>query len=217
MSGPPDKRVIMLIHGLASNPWMMALLAARLRWRGYQVIVWSYWSVGKTIQNHAEGVRRVWEKLERDATVNEICIVAHSMGGIVARTALAMGKPAKLARMVMLAPPNRGSHWASWFGPLLRPLCTTLDQLASRPDSFVNQLPPPHDLEVGIIAAGFDMLVPTSHTYLPTQSDHYIVPAAMHSGVLFRRSVVEQIDHFLRAGSFLRRTPGTQMVGMEPK
>ena len=50
------------------------------------MINWGYWSVGKTIEKHGEAVRRVLDQLESDPRVAEFFLVAHSMGGIVART-----------------------------------------------------------------------------------------------------------------------------------
>jgi pimeloyl-ACP methyl ester carboxylesterase len=204
------QRTVVLIHGWASNPLFMALLSNRMQALGYRTINWGYWSLGRTIEHHGAGVQRLLAKLADDPETEGLYLVTHSMGGIVARHALTLGKPEKLQRMVMLAPPNRGSHWATWFGPLLKPFCRTLDQLATRADSFVNRLPAPDNLEVGIIAAGFDLLVPTSHTQLPTQRDHWVAPAAHHTGVLFRRSVVQQIDSFFRTGHFLHAAPAAK-------
>jgi pimeloyl-ACP methyl ester carboxylesterase len=191
----------------------MVLLAQRLKTLGYHTINWGYWSLGKTIEHHGEQVHRLLNRLAAEPDTQELFLVTHSMGGIVARHALTLSKPANLRRMVMLAPPNRGSHWATVLGPWIKPFCQTLDQLATRSDSFVNRLPEPQDLEVGIIAAGRDLLVPQSHTYLHSQRDHWVAPAAIHSGVLFRRSVVKQIDSFLRTGHFLHSSaPATSTL-----
>jgi hypothetical protein len=48
-----------------------------------------------------------------------------------------------LGRCVMLATPNKGSPLAAICGPPLRRCFPANDQLAARPDSFVNSLPEP--------------------------------------------------------------------------
>jgi pimeloyl-ACP methyl ester carboxylesterase len=185
---------------------MMWLLAQRPTWRGYRVVNWGYRSTQRGLEGHGEDLYRELAALDGDEKVRDIHLVTHSMGGIVARTALAQGQGeiTKLKRMVMLCPPNRGSQWATVFGPFLKPVCRTLDQLATRPDSYVNCLPVPEGLEVGIIAAAYDPLVALNSTFLGSERDHLVWPNVMHSGVLFRHGVAEQIAHFLNRGEFLR-------------
>jgi pimeloyl-ACP methyl ester carboxylesterase len=203
---PSSLATVVLIHGWGSNPLFMALLSRRLTRLGYRTVNWGYWSIGRTIEFHGSEFHGLLTTLSQREPEQPLHLVTHSMGGIVARQALTLGRPESLQRMVMLAPPNRGSPWANWLGPLVRPLGRTLDQLATGPQSFVNQLPEPSDVEIGIIAAGSDLLVPSANTRLTTGHDFCIAPRAIHSGVLFRRSVVTQVDHFLRTGRFLSAT-----------
>lgn len=199
------KHVAVLVHGLGAHRLMMALMGYRLKQLGYRVVNWGYSSIRGTIERHGQALHKRLSELDLDETTDELFLVTHSMGGIVGRTALSFGMPEKLQRMVMLAPPNRGSGWATWFGPLLRPFCHTVDQLATRPDSYVNLLAlPPAHLEIGVIAAGQDVLVPIEHTRLGCERDHMVWPNTLHSGVLFRQAVVDQIHHFLKNGIFLR-------------
>ncbi len=197
-------KAVVLVHGLGSSRLVMWLLARRLQRRGLRVVNWGYNSTRGTLQQHGRNLYCELESLVADDSVKEVHLVTHSMGGIVARTALTYGTPAKVRRMVMLCPPNRGSRVASFFGPWLRPLCKTIDQLATRPDSYVNSLPLPERLEVGIIAAAYDGLVPMASTYLGNERDHLVWPNTMHSGVLFRPGVAEQIANFISQGEFVR-------------
>ena len=198
------EKVIVLVHGLGANRLMMWLLAQRLSWRGYRVINWGYRSTRRNLEDHGLDLHARLAELDGDPAVKELHLVTHSMGGIVARTALTHDGLCKLRRMVMLCPPNRGSKWASVFGPILKPVCNTLDQLAMRPDSYVNCLPAPERLDVGIIAAAYDPLVRIDSTFLGVERDHLIWPYVTHTGVLFRYGVAEQIAHFLKRGEFLR-------------
>jgi pimeloyl-ACP methyl ester carboxylesterase len=183
---------------------MMWLLAQRLTWRGYRVINWGYRSIQRNLEEHGRDLHRRLCELDEDVSIEDLHLVTHSMGGIVARTALTHGKATKLRRMVMLCPPNRGSQWATMFGPFLKPVCQTVDQLATRPDSYVNTLPCPEDLEVGIIAAAYDPLVTIDSTFLGMERDHLVWPYITHTGVLFRNKIAEQITHFLSHGEFHR-------------
>lgn len=200
------EKVVVLVHGLGANRLMMWLLAQRLAWRDYRVVNWGYRSIMRTVENHGLNLFHDLADLDADTNVKEVHLVTHSLGGIVARAALTHGKIDKLKRMVMLCPPNRGSRWATVFGPLLKPVCGTVDQLATRPDSYVNTLPLPEEgPEVGIIAAAYDPLVAIDSTFLGVERDHLIWPYVTHTGVLFRTGVAEQIAHFLNRGEFLRQ------------
>jgi triacylglycerol lipase len=196
------KRHIMFLHGWGAHKLMMSFLVHRLATHGYSTTNWGYWSMGKSMEHHAQKICQTWEAFDKQAEIEELFLVTHSMGGIVARTALTMYRPRKLKRLVMLAPPNKGSRWATILGPWLLPIGKTLTQLADVPDSFVNQLPEPQDLEIGIVSAGMDFLVPIVNTRLQRPHDHIHVPNAIHSGVLFRAKVAEEIHHFFEHGYF---------------
>lgn len=204
MIRPKGDKTVVLVHGLGANRLMMWLLSQRLAARGYRVENWGYRSITRNVENHGRDLFERLQALGADDSVKELHLVTHSMGGIVARTALMNGKIAKLQRMVMLCPPNRGSRWATMFGPFLKPVCQTVDQLATRPDSYVNTLPLPAGLEVGIIAAAYDPLVAVNSTFLGVERDHLVWPYVTHTGVLFRTGIAEQIAHFLKRGEFLR-------------
>jgi hypothetical protein len=113
--------------------------------------------------------------------------------------------------MVMLAPPNRGSRAATFFGPLFQKICKPIAELADLPDSYVCTLPEPKGLEIGIIAANYDALVEQASTRLDIEHDHLVV-ATWHTGLLFRQDVSQQVEHFLQHGRF-HRPPIETTVG----
>ena len=194
--------VVVLIHGLGANGFvLMGLLARRLKRAGYRTLIWSYPSFTRTIDSHGEKLQRRLAELDADSAVNRIHLVSHSMGGIVARYALILGRPTKLGRLVMLAPPNKGARLATVCGPALRRCFPAIDQLAMRPDSFVNALPEPEEIEVGIIDASTDFLVGAGNTSLACQRDH-IVLRATHSLLAFQRSLAAEVLRFLATGAF---------------
>lgn len=192
---------VVLLHGLAAPSAMMIPLARRLARAGFRVVNWSYPSTRYTVEVHAARLAELLRELHANPRCETFHLVGHSLGGIVARAAWNMVGPLKPARMVMLAPPNHGSPLARTFGPLLARLWPALTQLEDRPTSFVNRLLKPQGIEVGVIAARRDILVPLPSTHLDGQVDHLVVPG-LHTLIVFRRDVADQIVHFLRTGRF---------------
>jgi pimeloyl-ACP methyl ester carboxylesterase len=185
----------------ANGLLVMSLMARRIRRAGYGTVIWSYPSFRRTIEKHGHRLRQRLAELDAKPQVSRIHLVTHSMGSIVARCALAQGRPAKLGRWVMLAPPNLGSPLAAFWGPKLRCCVPVVDQLAKRPDSFVSCLPQPEGIEIGVIAASMDLLVGSGNTFLPCQHDH-IVLAATHTLLVFRRRSADEVVQFLTTGHF---------------
>ena len=201
------KNLVVLLHGLGANRFVMTRLAWLLRQGGFEVDNLGYRSTHGSIESHATRLRGHLARRNNDAEVERIHLVTHSMGGIVARRALREEKPAKLGRIVMLGPPNAGSHVARLFAIPFGRWCPALVELSDEPGSYVNRLEQPADLEIGIIAAAADRVVKLDSTMLRCQRDHIVVPG--HHGVLpWRRDATEHVIHFLRTGRFHREEYG---------
>ena len=196
----PAPRVA-LVHGYLANKYMMAVLAGRLRRRGYAPTAWGYWNIRCSLLVHADRFARQLESLDADPGTDVIHVVTHSMGGIVTRAALDRYRPRKLGRVVMLAPPNRGSFVATravgTFGRFLKPVV----ELSTAPDSLVNLLPMPPDLDLGVIAAEYDALVSEASTR-PDVPHAFVALPTWHTGLLFRRETADLVAGFLATGRF---------------
>lgn len=191
---------VVVVHGLASNRLDMWPIAQRLRWFGYDVINWGYPSTRKTIEHHG---RSLANRLKL-ASINgrqRLHVVAHSMGCIVARCALAADVPENFGRLVMLAPPNQGSFAARKLSPWLGWYSKTLVELSDDRDSFVNQLPPLQDVDFGVVAAQKDRVIETSRTLLPGMNDFTIVNTG-HGAMPWIRRVGELSHKYLESGRF---------------
>jgi triacylglycerol lipase len=104
------KDTIVLLHGLGRTSLSMSGIALAARMRGYRVINWHYRSLCGSIESHAaEFARRVLPRLAGRGTVH---FITHSLGGIIVRQVLAKYAIPNLGRVVMVAPPNRGSEVA---------------------------------------------------------------------------------------------------------
>jgi pimeloyl-ACP methyl ester carboxylesterase len=176
-----------------------------LEWRfqrlGYATRNWGYSSLRRSIEEHAVDFASYLNELEKTLEAERFHIVAHSMGSIITRCALQNHRFEKLGRVIMLCPPNRGSHMARRASGILRRSIRTLDQITDRADSFVNQLPTTTGVQVGIVAASGDLIVAPEATRLEDATDYVIVPG-MHNSVLFKRSVFDLCANFLREGRF---------------
>ena len=198
-NGSEQQELIVLVHGFCSKRLWMRALERRLDRMGFQTCSWGYNSLAGRLPQHAARLSRALQQLAADG--RRINIVAHSMGAIIARQALAEASLPSLGRIVLLAPPNRGSRVARFWSPVLRPLFPAVAQLSSHRKSFVNQLPECNVAPVGIISARFDMLVSRRHTRLEGQSDHVCL-LATHNSLLFQRATARQIEAFLKSGRF---------------
>src|SRR5436190_22641444 len=206
ISRPDDYRrndTIVLIHGLAAPPLVMDPLARSLRQFFAHVLNWSYPSLWSRIERHGSKLVEQLRRLDGDEAHGRIHLVGHSMGGIIARLALAEFVPERLGRFVMIAPPNRGSHVARRLAPYLGRICPPLTQLADHDASFVRSLPLPSIHDLGIIAAQTDFLVEEPNTRLGCEADHIVLPG-LHSSLLWRSETADQVRHFLEHGRFRR-------------
>jgi pimeloyl-ACP methyl ester carboxylesterase len=180
---------------------MLAVLSRRLDACGYLPRPWGYHDMRRSILVHAEAFARELESLDTDRAVGTVHLVTHSMGGIVARAALERYRPRKLGRIVMLAPPNRGSFVADRLAAAVGPLFQPVIELTTSADSLVNSLAMPGDVDLGVIAASRDALVATDSTRPAVPHAHVTLPC-LHSSLLFRRDAAQLVAAFLATGRF---------------
>lgn len=203
----PDRGTVVLLHGLAANSWLMTLLSRRLQQQGFTVENWGYWSFWQSLETlipeFEERFQTVQQRLNDEQA--PLHVVGHSMGSIIARCVASQAELPSLRRLVMLSPPNGGSHFATTVGPHLKWLTSLVDELSDRPDSLVNRLPVPQkpDLQVGVIAAERDRVVREEATHLMGETDHICLPSG-HSTLVLRNNVADQVLHFLEYGAFHR-------------
>jgi pimeloyl-ACP methyl ester carboxylesterase len=188
----------------------MNVLARALHRAGFATENWSYQSVCRPIEQPGKKLAERLLELHGRPDIEDIHLVAHSMGSVLVRYALATGQFPKVRRVVMLAPPNQGSPIARLVAPVLGKVLPAVRQLSDKPHSWVRSLSIlPDDIQLGIIAAQYDLLVPVEATRLPRPSAFLVVPST-HILLLFRKDVAEQVIHFLRTGQFTTAEPPPQ-------
>jgi pimeloyl-ACP methyl ester carboxylesterase len=208
---------VVLLHGLARTSASMNKMANALQEEGYRVSNIDYPSRQKTIEELAAGAVQEGVDQCRSLGAAQIHFVTHSLGGILVRVYLADRRIPELGRVVMLAPPNRGSRVADefsgvpGFGFLNGPAGY---QLGTGPDSVPLKLGPA-DFEVGVIAgdrsinlilsSAFDGpndgKVAVEDTRLEGMKDFLVVHHS-HPFIMQSEEVIGQVISFLKSGIF---------------
>ena len=199
----PTSELVFLLHGFGGRPVLMSRIAGYLKRNDYAVRNWTYGSMRRQIAYHADRLRDELAQIDDEGKYARVHFVTHSLGGIVVRQLLcqSLSMLTDIGRIVMLAPPNSGSHLSRIGSMLLHGLCPILREISDRQTSFVNRLSEPRNVEVGIIAGSGDWVVRQSSTHLKTEQDHIVLRGG-HLRLPFLRACVEQTEHFLRHGRF---------------
>ena len=146
------KETVVLLHGLARSSKAMNKLAKVLSKEGYRVINVDYPSTEAPIERLSQ---QIFDELEPQIKDSEtVHFVTHSMGGILLRYYLENHTLPNLGRVVMMAPPSRGSEIPDKLGRIS--LYQWINgpagnQLGTGTNSLPLRLKPPV-FELGIIA-----------------------------------------------------------------
>jgi len=199
-----NRETVVLLHGMGRTTVSMRRTAQRLESLGWNTRRIGYPSLTRPIERLAEHVA---ERLAGET--GRLHFVTHSLGGLVLRRLLHTQRPANLGRVVMLAPPNRGSRLARRFSRMGR-VVPAVRQLAL-PVEDLDRLLGPVDFEVLVIAGSRaagpmrwltrtanDGLVSVDETFATGRDDALIVPRG-HTFIMDSPEVLEALDQFLRS------------------
>ncbi|MGD9638091.1 MAG: esterase/lipase family protein [Alphaproteobacteria bacterium] len=212
----PSGHLVVLVHGLGRSCNMFNKMKKQLKNSGYNVVAISYPSTRYNLSEHVDNLENLLNNLDG---IESISFVAHSLGNIIIRAAMAKRSKwrsnIKVKRFVQIAPPNNGSVLAekvrNW-GIVRAFYGDVLDDLI--PEK-VKELPTP-DCEFGIIAGGNgtekgmcpiffksdnDMIVKVEETRISGYSDFFVVDA-LHSFMPSYTNVIAATELFLSSGRF---------------
>lgn len=189
----PDQHTLVFVHGLGANRGGLLPLRGWLRLHGHRrQLAFGYRSRG-SIEAIALALKR---SLDERVRGGRISLVAHSMGGLVARYYLQrLGGARRVDRLVTLGTPHRGSHAANFVpSPLVRQLLPE-----GRFIRELNGLPAPPGLRATSIVAGRDLLVQPVDSARCPFGDAVRFDELGHVELLFRPEVFAAVLAALRA------------------
>ncbi len=216
---PKIKECVVLLHGLGRTSDSMNEFQEALFNEGYATANLDYPSREKTIEAIAleDFPRGVAECQKYEPEV--IHFVTHSLGGIVLRKAISDTRPDLLGRVVMLSPPNKGSHIVDALGDwwLYKWLIGPAGQQLSTHETSIPNLLGSVDYPVGVITgnqhaffdAWFASFIPgkddgkvSIENAQVDGMDDFLVVNEAHPYIMKSKYVQRQTIHFLKNGLF---------------
>lgn len=206
---------VILLHGLARSDRSMKKLDQTLTEAGYLTVNIKYPSTQHPIEVLAK--KTINKGLNKCPKHSKIHFVTHSMGGILVRQYLNQYAISNMGRVVMLAPPNKGSHVVDNLSKM--PGFKLINgpagmQLGTKKESIPNMLGSVN-FELGIIAGTrsvnpiLSLMLPNpddgkvsvENTKLKGMSDHIQLPVT-HTFMINNKTVISQVIYFLKNGFF---------------
>ena len=171
---------VLLLHGIARTSASLRAFQRALEANGYSVLNLDYRSRHLPLEALAESIHPAVARFAR-MNPGALHIVAHSMGGLLARVYLARYRPARLGRVVMVGTPNGGSAVADllrdWplyrlvFGPAGQQLVTTPEVALSTAFGAV-------DYDLGVLAGDRPFIPLVADLLLPGPNDGKVTVAS---------------------------------------
>ncbi len=109
----PSEVAVLLVHGYFSNRGILSGLARDLAARGaFPVFTFDFRGTFLPIDELAGQLAAQLDDVLRPGGAKRVVLVAHSMGGLVARACFARRGTARIARLVTIASPHNGTRLA---------------------------------------------------------------------------------------------------------
>ena len=211
-----EKEFVFVLHGLAGSKLMISPLANRIEDAGFETLIIDYKTLGTSPEEIMVEVSTKFEEAMPDTNYT-VHFVGYSLGSIVIRAYLDRNKVSNLGRVVLIAPPNKGSPVADIFKDtwIIDLFGETINSLGTDSTSFPNSIGDPY-YPVGIIAgigtSSFnnfylpgldDGIVPLESTRLNNTTDMIVLDES-HVWMKFKKIIANQTIEFLKNGKFER-------------
>ncbi len=194
VDGPP-RDLVVLVHGMGRTPRSMAPLARRLSDDGFRVLSFGYPSVGTTLPGIGHRLAVATSRALASEPAPSVHFVGHSLGGIAVRWMLANERPARVGRVVLLAPPNQGARSADRFAPTVGWLLRPMRDLRTDSGSTVRRLPQDAGVPLLIVRGRRDGKVSAAEAHLGGADEAEV--GGGHTYVMMRPSAMRLVEQFL--------------------
>jgi pimeloyl-ACP methyl ester carboxylesterase len=210
------ERPILLLHGLASNPRVLAPLERHLRSRLRRPTLRIPLGFGlRDVRDSAEIVYEQLERIAGAASFRHADVVAHSLGGLVATYLLkCLDQGRHVRRVVTLGTPHRGVSTARGAVLLVGMISRSMWQLLPDSDFLrrIGRLPVPDGSTLLSVAGGADGVVPAARTQVPAARGqrNAIVRDANHWSLLYQETALRRVVTALVSDRPFHTTPCTR-------
>jgi pimeloyl-ACP methyl ester carboxylesterase len=190
----PGGRPVIMVHGYAMSRANFLLLARRLHSDGLGPFFgFEYWTLAR-LEHSARRLARYVERVRLATGHDQVDIIGHSLGGLVARYYVALeGGTEAVRNLITIGSPHSGTHTSKFgFGPVsrqMRPGSPTLTRLAS--------VPPPACPVLSVWSRSDAMVVPAASARL-TWADEVVFEDLGHLSMLASRRVARLVSERLR-------------------
>lgn len=189
-----QKRPVILLHGLLHNRAVWFLMKQRLEQCGYTVVTVNL-PPFEMVETLARKISEIVEETLVTYDAEQVDIVGHSMGGLLARYYIEfMGGNKRVAHCVLLGTPNAGSKLAPFalspMGRELMPGSDFLTELNAEPLSSSVRY-------ISIFSRHDNLVIPAESAELPG-AETIEVEWLGHNSLLFHRETIEATIDALR-------------------
>ncbi len=223
---PMSGTAVIALHGILRSSQVWREMEKTMEQDGVTFVRLDYPSTQKPIDEFAAQLHSVIQSLEG---IDEIHLVAHSLGGLVVRKWCQDYSDTRVRRLVMIGTPNCGAEMAdmlqrNWlyrgvFGP-------SGQQLIANTAGYISKLPPP-TMEFAVIAGakgtpdGYNPLIPgdddgivtLKSAFLPGAVDSLTV-RGLHSFQPWNPEIIEATRRYLKTGA-LRESGVREPIPLE--
>lgn len=179
--GPDDFLPVVLVHGLGGNRGCWLPLRWYLRLLGHRRLYAFGYEDGAVAEN-AEPLRAFIEQVRRETKQEQVDIIAHSLGGLIARYAIQRLDQAMGVRtLITMATPHRGTYAAQYANtPVMWELRPDSELLAELNGDDWGQYP----TRLVAIYSNRDVYVVPAEHMTHTQAESIFLPGLSHSQYL---------------------------------
>jgi pimeloyl-ACP methyl ester carboxylesterase len=203
-SDPGSGTPIVLLPGYSENAGALWWFAYRLRRRGFRPVLVDFPSTFSGIDANVLFLREKLRALRSSTGSERVAIVAHSMGGVVARSLLLSEPDHGVLTLVALASPFRGTHIAK-LGALFRLGSSAVDMCPQSP--FSGRYLPSARASVpirSIVGEQENIVSPPWSCVLPGCETHVLSLPVGHDGPLHLRESYARVEAWLEQDGVLR-------------